>query len=99
DIIYEISSKKLGATVVTADKKVKGIITDGDLRRFFEINGSIKDTAETLMTKSPKTINEDDYAEKAIETMERYKITVLPVVDDSGNLVGIIHLHDILSRK
>ncbi|WP_456397479.1 KpsF/GutQ family sugar-phosphate isomerase [Desulfurobacterium sp.] len=99
DAIYEISSKKLGATLVVENGKLTGILTDGDLRRFFEKIGNINSRVREAMTPSPKTITEDTFAEKAIEIMERYKITVLPVVDNQGNLKGIIHLHDILGRR
>ncbi len=99
DAIYEISSKKLGATLVMSEDKLIGIITDGDLRRFLEKGGNVKEPAERAMTKEPKTINEDEFAEKAIQKMEKYKITVLPVVDKEGRVVGIIHLHDILGRR
>jgi len=99
DAIYEISSKKVGATLVVENGKLVGILTDGDLRRFFEKDGTIKAPVKTAMTFSPKTIEEDEFAEKAIEKMEKYKITVLPVVDRNGNLKGIIHLHDILGRR
>ncbi|WP_457569898.1 KpsF/GutQ family sugar-phosphate isomerase [Desulfurobacterium sp.] len=99
DAIYEISSKKLGATLVVENGKLTGILTDGDLRRFFEKGGNINSRVKEAMTPSPKTITEDAFAEKAIEMMERYKITVLPVVDNQGNLKGIIHLHDILGRR
>ncbi|SNR61748.1 KpsF/GutQ family sugar-phosphate isomerase [Desulfurobacterium atlanticum] len=99
DAIYEISSKKVGATLVVENGKLVGILTDGDLRRFFEKDGNIKAPVRDAMTISPKTIEEEEFAEKAIEKMEKYKITVLPVVDQKGNLKGIIHLHDILGRR
>ena len=99
DVIYEISSKKLGATLVLEEGKLVGIITDGDLRRAFERGVDFSTKAEEIMTRSPKTIREDVFAEKAIEVMERYKITVLPVINESGEVKGIIHLHDILGRR
>ena len=99
DVIYEISSKKLGATLVIDKGKLVGIITDGDLRRAFERGVDFSTKAKEIMTKSPKTIDEDVFAEKAIEKMEKHKITVLPVVSKEGVVVGIIHLHDILGRR
>ncbi|TCK05371.1 arabinose-5-phosphate isomerase [Phorcysia thermohydrogeniphila] len=99
DVIYEISSKKLGATLVLDGGKLVGIITDGDLRRAFERGVDFSTRAEEIMTKNPKTVEEDVFAEKAIEIMERYKITVLPVVGRDREVRGIIHLHDILGRR
>ncbi len=99
EVIYEISSKKLGATLVVEDKKLVGIITDGDLRRALEKGVSFDTRAKDIMTENPKTIHEDIFAEKAVEIMEKYKITVLPVVDKKGQITGIVHLHDILGRR
>ena len=99
DVIYEISSKKLGATLVLDGERLVGIITDGDLRRAFERGVDFSTRAEEIMTKDPKTVNEDVFAEKAIEIMEKYKITVLPVIGKNKEVKGIIHLHDILGRR
>ena len=99
EVVYEISSKRLGATLVMEGEKLVGIITDGDLRRALERGYSITAKAKEIMTRNPKVINQNEFAEKAIEVMEFYKITVLPVVNDENKVVGIIHLHDILGRR
>ena len=99
DAILEISGKKLGATLVVDGDKLTGIITDGDLRRALEKGASLNTKVSEIMTKNPKKIKEDAFAEEALRLMERHKITVLPVVDDKDNLKGIIHLHDILGRR
>ncbi len=99
DAILEISSKKLGATLVVDNGKLVGIITDGDLRRAFERGVDFKTPAGKVMTKEPKVIDEESFGEEALELMELNKITVLPVVDKRGKVVGIIHLHDILGKK
>ncbi len=99
DAILEISSKKLGATLVVDKEKLVGIITDGDLRRAFERGVDFKTPAREVMTKEPKVIDEESFGEEALELMELNKITVLPVVDERGKVVGIVHLHDILGRK
>jgi arabinose-5-phosphate isomerase len=100
EVIIEVSSKKLGATLVV-DKagNLVGIITDGDLRRAFERGFNLESKAEEIMTKKPKVIDEDAFAEEALKIMEKNKITVLPVVNKSGKIVGITHLHDILGRR
>jgi arabinose-5-phosphate isomerase len=98
DAIYEISSKKLGATLVVDNGKLVGIVTDGDLRRFFEKGGKLEDKVKNAMTKNPKTVSEDEFAENALKIMEKFKITVLPVVN-KGKIKGILHLHDILGRR
>ncbi len=99
--VVEISSKRLGITIVADnDKRILGIITDGDLRRGIEKVG--KDffdmKAGEAMTKNPKTIGEDELAAKALSIMEKHSITSIVVPDDEGKAKGIIHLHDILRK-
>jgi arabinose-5-phosphate isomerase len=99
DAILEISSKRLGCTAVTdADQKLLGIITDGDLRRMLQKNiniGQLK--ASDIMTISPRVIQKDEYAVKALHMMQERSITQLAVLDDD-KLVGFIHLHDLLKE-
>lgn len=99
--VMEISSKRLGvAIVVDSDKKILGVITDGDLRRGIEKWGkAVFDMkAGEVMTKNPKTISEDELAAKALSIMESKSITSLAVPDSNGKAKGIIHLHDILRK-
>jgi len=99
DAIIEISSKRLGMTVVTeSDFSLQGIITDGDLRRGLEKWGDkfFSLRAEDVMTRNPKTIMKDTLALKAVSIMEKYSITSLIVLDVDGKIEGIVHLHDIL---
>lgn len=96
--IVEMTSKRLGATcVVDADGRLKGIITDGDLRRLLQVTRDISNvTAAEAMTKNPKTIRKEMLAAIALEEMEEFKITQLIVVDDHHKPVGMIHLHDLV---
>jgi arabinose-5-phosphate isomerase len=99
--VIEISSKRLGVTIVAGeDRKVLGIITDGDVRRGIERWG--KDffdmKAEEVMTKNPKSIPEEELAAKALSVMERHAIAVLVVPDAQNRISGVIHLHDILKQ-
>lgn len=97
----EISSKRLGVTIVAdSDRKILGIITDGDLRRGIEKWGKafFDMRAEDVMTRNPKTIYGEELAEKALSIMERHSITSLVVPDSDGKAIGIIHLHDILKQ-
>ncbi|MDH5202260.1 MAG: KpsF/GutQ family sugar-phosphate isomerase [Nitrospirota bacterium] len=99
--VVEISSKRLGVTIVTdSDNRIVGIITDGDLRRGIEKWGKALFDMKTgeVMTKNPKSISEDELAAKALSIMETYSITSLIVPDDEGRAKGIIHLHDILKK-
>lgn len=98
DVIYEISSKRLGVTtVVNTDGVLKGIVTDGDLRRLLEKRRDIFEiTASEIMSKNPKTIDKDELAAKALQIMEQYSITSLLIVDGKNSPTGIVHLHDLL---
>ncbi len=97
DVIYEMSRKKLGVTAVVKDEKLVGIISDGDLRRLLEKRGKdvLDLTAGESMTPEPKTIAPTEFATAALALMEEKKITSLAVVDAAGNLLGIVHLHDL----
>lgn len=96
--ILEISSKGLGVTtVVDAQGRLKGIITDGDLRRAIQKDKTAWERqAFEVMTPNPKKIHENALALDALEKMEQYCITTLCVVNETGELVGLVHIHDIL---
>ncbi len=96
-VIYEMSRKGLGMTTVVEDGRLVGVISDGDLRRLLEHHGKeVFDlSAGQCMTEQPKTIDPDAYAIAALDVMEQKKITSLPVVDSSGRLLGVLHLHDL----
>lgn len=98
DIIYEISSKRLGVTTVVDDNgKLLGVITDGDIRRAFEKYDSFDNiTANDIMSRNPKTIKKDLLAHLALSQMEKYKITSLIVVDDENLPIGVVHMHDLI---
>ena len=101
DVIYEMSRKKLGVTAVVEGKTLVGVISDGDLRRLLEKRGKdvLDLTAGECMTKSPKTIAVGEFAATALALMEEKKITSLMVIDGSGTLEGIVHLHDLWSTE
>jgi arabinose-5-phosphate isomerase len=101
DVIYEMSRKKLGVTAVVETDRLVGIISDGDLRRLLEKRGKdVMDlTAGEAMTRSPKIIGAGEFAATALAIMEEKKITSLMVVDESGKLVGIVHLHDLWTTE
>jgi arabinose-5-phosphate isomerase len=99
DVIFEITSKRLGATcVVDSNGILSGIVTDGDLRRLLEKTLDIKELkAVDIMTKNPKVMNPDYLASFALQQMENYKITSLIIINGDKHPVGIIHLHDLIN--
>jgi arabinose-5-phosphate isomerase len=100
DVIFEITSKRLGVTAVcNGEGHLMGVITDGDLRRALEkFDDLLNRQASEVMTRNPKWIEKDALAAKAVQRMEEYSITSLFVFNQSGDKVpvGIIHLHDLL---
>ncbi|MBU0507560.1 KpsF/GutQ family sugar-phosphate isomerase [bacterium] len=98
DVVMEMTLKRLGATCVVDDAgKLLGIYTDGDLRRTFERGGDLHLlTAADIATQDPKSIEPTALVTRAINLMETHNILVMPVLDDEGKLVGIVHLHDLL---
>ncbi|MCL0038174.1 KpsF/GutQ family sugar-phosphate isomerase [Thermodesulfovibrionales bacterium] len=99
--IIEISSKKLGTTIVAdTENRILGIITDGDLRRGIERWGKkfFDMKAAEVMTENPKTVSKDELAVKALSIMENYSIASLVVPDVDAKAKGIIHIYDILKK-
>ncbi|HUX84071.1 MAG TPA: KpsF/GutQ family sugar-phosphate isomerase [Chitinophagaceae bacterium] len=97
EAILEITGKRLGITSVLDSRgKLVGVITDGDLRRMLEKGGTISSLcAADIMTRDPKTIQRDELAVNALESMRRHNITQL-VVLDRETYAGIVHLHDLV---
>jgi len=95
---HEMSAKKLGmTTVISADGKLLGILTDGDLRRLMEKYGgaTLSMTAGECMVRTPQTISPKLMASEALNLMEKKKITSVVVVDGSQKVLGVVHLHDL----
>ena len=98
DAIFEMTSKMLGCVGVTDDNGIlKGIITDGDLRRCFSVDALSKKVVD-VMTKNPKTVAPHIMAAEALKLMNNTGkgITQLFVVDKDNRPVGIVHIHDCL---
>jgi len=98
DVIIEISQKRLGATAVLDNNKIVGVITDGDIRRMLNNNMDINSiVAKDIMNENPKTIAPNTMATKAFQIMNSNSITQL-LVEDNGNYIGVVHLHDLLKE-
>jgi arabinose-5-phosphate isomerase len=98
DVIITISKNRLGAVVVVEANQIRGIITDGDIRRMLEKFTDLSNiTAGDIMNGSPKTIDKDILAATAFEMMRKSNITQLLVTDANGYF-GIVHLHDLLQE-
>lgn len=95
DVIMEISKNMLGVTAVIEGSDIVGIITDGDLRRMMSNNDSFAGlTANDIMSKNPKTIDNNAMAVAAMELMESHGITQV-IAQENGVYCGIVHIHDL----
>ncbi|MBP6385972.1 MAG: KpsF/GutQ family sugar-phosphate isomerase [Pseudarcicella sp.] len=99
EVIVEISSKRLGATAVVDDKQeIKGIITDGDIRRMLNKYDNLQTIfAKDIMTAQPAWIAPDSYAMQALQMMQEKNISQLIVIEENRPL-GFVHLHDLLKE-
>jgi arabinose-5-phosphate isomerase len=86
-----------GLALVVEDGRLGGVLTTGDLTRLAERDPDFlgRPVAE-VMTTAPRTTGPDDLAAAAVGTMERCGVIVLPVVADGGEVVGVVHLHDLM---
>jgi len=100
ETINEIDRLGLGVTIIVkTDNTLAGIITDGDIRRTVAKKNTIFElTVEDVMTKDPLTVRPDSPTYDALNIMEQYQITVLPITNSSRKVLGILHLHDILGK-
>ena len=98
-VIFEISSKRLGATaVINEQEQLLGIITDGDIRRLLiKYNDFSILSAKQIMTTNPRHIGPKQLAREALDLMRKNSITQLPIVEGHKYL-GMIHLHDLLKE-
>jgi len=98
-----LTNKKLGILIVQNTKKMtKGVITDGQIRRFTEKSFNLKKLkAKEVMTKNPISISKNDLVEKALSLMNYKKITSLCVNDGvkKNKTIGVIHIHHILQNN
>ena len=99
--LKEIDAKGIGAAlVVDKERRLVGIITDGDLRRALTRRKNIHNlNVERIMSSSPKTIEAEQTAAEALGIMELYGITHLCIVDREKKVEGILHLHDLFGRE
>ena len=96
EIVEQITSGGFGCCGVIENQRLIGIITDGDIRRALA-SDEAGQTAETLMTRNPRTIQEDGLAAEALSMLSEHKITALFIVNAEQVPVGLIHVHDCLA--
>jgi arabinose-5-phosphate isomerase len=98
EVILEITKKRLGVVAIVDGDELKGVITDGDLRRMMEKYPSFENLkAIDIMNKNPKTIDYQEMAVNALQMMKNYNITQL-IVKRNNLYEGVVHLHDLLKE-
>jgi arabinose-5-phosphate isomerase len=99
DLILEMTSKRFGVSAVVDRKgRLRGIFTDGDLRRLVQKGGDfLKLRAGEVMTENPKTVTSDILAKRCLEILESFRITQLIVCDHEQRPSGLIHIHDLIT--
>jgi arabinose-5-phosphate isomerase len=99
--VLEMSRGRMGMTaVLSAEGKVLGIFTDGDLRRALDKVTNFEATLVLeVMTPAPRTIRPEALAVEAVQLMERHKVNQLLVVDERDRLVGALNMHDLFRAK
>lgn len=99
EVIYEISEKRLGATVVEDNGKLSGLVTDGDIRRILEKNENISGLmASDIMTNNPISVAEDMLALDGLKLMQTKKINHLIVLGEDKNYKGMVHILDFIKQ-
>ena len=99
EVIYEISEKRLGATVVEDNGKLSGLVTDGDIRRILEKNENISGLmASDIMTNNPISVAEDMLALDGLKLMQAKKINHLIVLGEDKNYKGMVHILDFIKQ-
>lgn len=99
-VLLEMTQKCLGMSVVVDGETIVGVVTDGDLRRYFQTHSfNPEATASDLMTKNPKRISSQSLALEARELMEKSSIHNLIIVDEYDKLQGVLHIHDLMRKK
>ena len=100
EAVSVLNRKNLGAVLITdKDQRLLGIITDGDVRRAVaEATDLNQITAEQLMTSDPVSSEANIQAVDALSILQQYEITILPIVGENKQLIGILHLHDLLGK-
>lgn len=103
EALFVITDKGLGAVSVVDDSgRMIGLLTDGDIRRGLSKGiGFLERPVTELMTRDPKYITRGKLAAEALHVMESHKpkpITVLPVVDDEKQVIGLLHMTDLVRQ-
>ena len=97
EAVVQLAERRGIVVVSNGDRKVLGVVTAGDLSRLMEHTEQVFSIAvQEVMTPKPKVARADDLGSAVVYTMEKHGIMAMPVVDEREELVGVVHLHDLM---
>ena len=101
DTIVQMDRSKLGIVlIVDEDRRLVGVVTDGDFKRLLNRTTDFMDIPVTeVMTGTPRSVHPDGLCVSAVKKMEEFSIISMPVVDDHNRVVGVVHLHDLMRAR
>jgi arabinose-5-phosphate isomerase len=97
EAIAPLAEQRGTVPIVDANSVLLGVVTAGDLTRLMERDQDFLDRpVQEVMTHDPKTASSGELGSAAASRMEAYGIMALPVIDEEGRLLGVVHLHDLM---
>jgi arabinose-5-phosphate isomerase len=96
DAVVQLAARR-GVALVVDGERLGGVVTTGDLTRLIERGADLMSVrVAEVMTRTPRTARADELASAAVYRMEQHKVIAMPVVDDGGRVLGVVHLHDLM---
>ena len=100
EVLIVLVGKRGICPVVDDDRRLVGVMTDGDFKRLLNRTTDFMDIPATeVMNESPKSIHPDELCVTAVKKMEKFSIISMPVVDNDNRVVGVVHLHDLMRAR
>ena len=97
EAVVQLAERRGTVAIVDGNRKVIGVLTAGDLTRLMERERDFMDIrVDVVMTRAPKIAGEDELGSAVVYRMQQHGIMAMPVVDEDGQLVGMVHLHDLM---
>jgi arabinose-5-phosphate isomerase len=97
EAVIHLAKRRGTVAVVDGERRVLGVVTTGDLTRLMERRRDFFDVpVERVMTRSPKVARADELGSGAVFRMEKHGIMAMPVLDEDGRMIGMVHLHDLM---
>jgi arabinose-5-phosphate isomerase len=97
EAVVQLAERRGTVAIVDGNRKVIGVLTAGDLTRLMERQRDFMDVrVDVVMNRTPKIASENELGSAVVYRMQQHGIMAMPVVDEEGQLVGMVHLHDLM---